>query len=291
MTTQSHSDAAKELQEFLQIIARLRNPNGGCPWDIKQTFESLKPLVLDEAYEVFDAVEVGDGQICEELGDLLSLVALYAQIAEEESKFSFAMVLNGISSKLVRRHPHVFGETKADTAEQVLKNWEAIKEQERTNQQQSGQQKDKQKAKGLLDGLPRSLPALHRAHQIGERCRRVGFDWTSSHQVADKVKEEVNEFLQEVVTANPPGTTKELQPQERARMAEEFGDLLFSLAQYSRHLGINAEEALTAANQKFLKRFQSVESFAEAETGKRSIAGLSAEKMEELWQKAKLSVG
>lgn len=284
MTSVSHDEAARELQEFLRIIAKLRDPQGGCPWDIKQTFASLKPLLIEEAYEVSDAVESGEAQVCEELGDLLSLVALFAQIAEERSAFSFAAIVRGISSKLVRRHPHVFGDVTAKTEEEVLKNWEAIKQEERKNAEKS--------TKGLLDGLPRSLPALQRAHEVGERCARVGFDWSGSTDVAEKVREELNEFLEECGLAS--ATQSSCIPNKSAthtpnpeRMVEEFGDLLFSLAQYSRHLGFNAEEALAAANRKFLKRFHIVESLAEQETGARSIAGLSAEKMQELWLKAK----
>jgi ATP diphosphatase len=280
MTSTPHEEAARELQEFLRIIAKLRDPQGGCPWDIKQTFASLKPLLIEEAYEVADAVESGDAGVCEELGDLLSLVALFAQIAEERSAFSFASILQGISSKLVRRHPHVFGDVKAETEEEVLRNWEAIKQQERKDAEKESAQE-----KGLLDGLPRSLPGLQRAHQIGTRCARVGFDWSSSADVAEKVREELNEFLDECakkaastpVTPSPPADA----------LVEEFGDLLFSLAQYSRHLGFNAEEALAAANNKFLKRYRIVEDLAKSETGNRSIAGLSADKMQELWVKAK----
>jgi ATP diphosphatase len=280
MSQLSQDEAARELQELLRIIAKLRDPQGGCPWDIKQTFASLKPLLIEEAYEVADAVESGDAGVCEELGDLLSLVALFAQIAQERSAFSFASILQGISSKLVRRHPHVFGDVKAETEEEVLRNWEAIKQQERKDAV-----KDSAKEKGLLDGLPRSLPGLQRAHQIGTRCARVGFDWSSSADVAEKVREELNEFLDECakkgtstpVTTSPPPDA----------LVEEFGDLLFSLAQYSRHLGFNAEEALAAANNKFLKRYRIVEDLAKTETGNRSVAGLSAEKMQELWVKAK----
>jgi ATP diphosphatase len=283
MTAESHSKAATALQEFLRIIAKLRDPQGGCPWDIKQTFMTLKPMLIEEAYEVSDAVTEGDAQVCEELGDLLSLVALYAQIAEEQKKFSFEAILTGISEKLVRRHPHVFGDVKAETEEQVLKNWEAIKQQER---------KDSEKAKkGLLDGIPRSLPALQRAHEIGERCARVGFDWNKSSEVAEKVREELDEFLEEALNRGAAEASCLPQQNDKDRLIEEFGDLLFSLAQYSRHLGFNAEEALAAANQKFHKRFRTVEDLSEQQRGDRSIAGLSADQMQELWLQAKKIAG
>jgi ATP diphosphatase len=283
MTVESHVKAASALQELLSIIARLRNPQGGCPWDIKQTFDSLKSLLIEEAYEVSDAVAEGDAQVCEELGDLLSLVALYAQIAEEQKRFSFDAVLTGITEKLVRRHPHVFGDVKAASQEEVLKNWEAIKQQER---KESGKSK-----KGLLDGIPRSLPALQRAHEIGERCARVGFDWNKSDEVAEKVREELNEFLEESLEYSAKLATDASDKSPKERLIEEFGDLLFSLAQYSRHLGCDAEEALAAANQKFHRRFQAIEELCEAQRGERSIAGLAPEQMQDLWLQAKKIVG
>ena len=193
MTTNS---AEASLSRFLQIIAKLRDPNGGCPWDLKQTFETLKPQLVEEAYEVSDAVEASEAAVCEELGDLLSVVALFAQIASEKRTFSFSTILDGISDKLVRRHPHVFGETKVSGTEEVLKNWEQIKQEERA---QKGTPE-----KGLLDGLPRSLPALQKAHQIGERCVRVGFEWSTAADIAGKVNEELQEFVVEVAQIDKP---------------------------------------------------------------------------------------
>ena len=182
-----NAKVAEALSTFLDVIAQLRNPTGGCPWDLKQTFESLRSCLVEESYEISDAVEISDAAVCEELGDLMSIVALYARIAEEGSRFSFASILEGITEKLIRRHPHVFGDVKVSGEAEVLKNWEAIKQQERANQPK--------KEKGLLDGLPRSMPALMKCHEIGVRCGRVGFDWTSTEGVADKVREELAEFL------------------------------------------------------------------------------------------------
>ena len=274
----THADAQTSLARFLDIIAKLRDPQKGCPWDLKQTFESLKPLLIEEAYEVGDAVESGEAAIREELGDLLSLVALFAQIGTERSSFSFASILDGISDKLVRRHPHVFGEQRVSGTEEVLKNWEEIKRQERA-------QSDKAE-KGLLDGLPRSLPALQKAHEIGERCARIGFDWGSREGVAEKVQEELGEFLHELDPSrngqNEPGIA-----QDNAKIFEEFGDLLFTLAQYSRHLGFNAEEALRAANNKFLMRFKHLETSAKKNFGHKAISELGPETLEQLWQEAK----
>jgi len=271
-------DSTAPLARFLEIMAALRNPNGGCPWDLKQTFETLKPLVIEEAYEVADAVEVSPAAVREELGDLVSLIGLFAQIASEQSLFSFDSVLEGISNKLVRRHPHVFGGAKVSGTEEVLRNWEQIKQRERRESADST-------PKGLLDGIPRSLPALLKAHQIGARCARVGFDWGSQEGVADKVREELGEFLQETL---PTGTTDSLGSSSKA--FEEFGDLLFTLAQYSRHMGFNAEEALSQANTKFLTRFRELERVAKERFGDTQLADLSASQLEELWAAAKKRV-
>jgi ATP diphosphatase len=270
-----HHSPSDSTTRFLEIMARLRDPKSGCPWDIKQTFETLKPLLIEEAYEVADAVENGPDAIKEELGDLISLIGLFSQIASEHSQFSFASVLDAISDKLIRRHPHVFGKSKVSGSEEVLKNWEQIKQEERKN---GGEVR-----KGLLDGIPRSLPALLTATQVGERCRRVGFDWSSSEGVAEKVREEVEEFLNEA--KRQLGETKD---QARIdRMREEFGDLLFSLAQLSRHLGFNAEEALRDANTKFMSRFKNVEKLAAERFGEKPLAELGNQVLESLWNDAK----
>lgn len=266
------------LTRFLEIIAKLRDPNGGCPWDIKQTFQSLKPLIIEEAYEVADAVDAGEAAVKEELGDLLSLIALFSQIGAERATFSFGSVLDGICDKLVRRHPHVFGDTKVSGTEEVLKNWEQIKQQERAQ--------DSKSEKGLLDGLPRSLPALQKAHQIGERCARIGFDWGTKEGVAEKVQEELGEFLDELSpTLSDPKATE--QAIDTDRVFEEFGDLLFTLAQYGRHLGFSAEEALAAANDKFMKRFKLLEGYAKADHGSKPLGELGQQVLEGLWQRAK----
>jgi len=270
----------QSLAQFLQIINKLRDPNGGCPWDLKQTFETLKPLVIEEAYEVADAVDSGDEAVKEELGDLLSLVALFSHIASGRGTFTFGSVLDGISEKLVRRHPHVFGDTKVSGTEEVLQNWEQIKQQERGD--------NAQEPKGLLDGLPRSLPALMKAHQIGERCKRVGFDWGTKEGVAEKVKEEVGEFFAEL-KPQPVDSSSSAPAIDYERVFEEFGDLLFTLAQYSRHLGFSAEEALAAANTKFMKRFKTLEGLARSTHGSIPLGQLTSAQLEALWQQAKLA--
>lgn len=270
--------AEASLSRFLKIISKLRDPNGGCPWDLKQTFETLKPQLVEEAYEVSDAVEASEAAVCEELGDLLSVVALFAQIASEKGTFSFSTILEGISDKLVRRHPHVFGETKVSGTEEVLKNWEQIKQEERA---QKGTPE-----KGLLDGLPRSLPALQKAHQIGERCVRVGFEWSTAADIAGKVNEELQEFLVEVA---PHDKAESQDPAAQERVIEEFGDLLFTLAQYSRKLGFNAETALAAANEKFMKRFKHLEGLAKTEYPQIPLDEIGQETLEKLWVRAKVA--
>jgi len=276
MTQATPTDA---LTRFLEIMAALRNPNGGCPWDLKQTFETLKPLVIEEAYEVADAVEAGPQAVCEELGDLVSLIGLFSQIASEQSLFSFSSVLGGISDKLVRRHPHVFGETKVSGTDEVLKNWEQIKQEERKATAE-------ETPKGLLDGVPRSLPALLKAHQIGSRCARVGFDWGSSDGVTDKIREELGEFLHEA----QGGVSTEATQTQSDKAFEEFGDLLFTLAQYARHMGFNPEEALQQANSKFIARFRQVERLARERTGDKPLSELSPDQLEELWRLAKTQI-
>lgn len=271
--------ANSPLERFLQIIAQLRDPQGGCPWDLKQTFETLKPLLIEEAYEVSDAVEMGPTAIKEELGDLVCLVGLFAQIASEQQLFTFDSIVEAISDKLVRRHPHVFGETKVSGTEEVLRNWEQIKQQE-----------GKEKPKGLLDGVPRSLPSLLRAQQIGERCSRIGFDWTSTDGVTDKIQEEISEFLAETKQLASPtqeDTGREERKASEERALEEFGDLLFTLAQYSRHLGFSAEDALQRANSKFLKRFKELECLAAAKYPDKALADLGADTLDVLWNESK----
>ena len=278
-TANSQAQAAESLTKFLDVIARLRNPNGGCPWDLKQTFESLRSCLVEESYEVLDAVETSDEAVREELGDLLSIIALYARIAEERSSFSFASVVEGITEKLVRRHPHVFGDVKVSGEAEVLKNWEAIKQQERAA--------DPKKAKGLLDGLPRSMPALQKCHEIGVRCARVGFDWTNAEGVAEKVREELAEFLAELPNPKNAAMNAGGKPFNKELVYEEFGDLLFTLAQESRHLGFNAEEALAAANAKFMRRFKILEQIATEETPEKPLNTRTTEELEALWQQVK----
>jgi ATP diphosphatase len=263
---------------LLAIAKALRDPAKGCPWDREQSFDSLKPLIIEEAYEVADAVSHGTtAAICEELGDILSLIALFAQIADERAEFNFGDIILTICDKLVRRHPHVFGELKVSSTSEVLRNWELIKKGEA-----SAADAETSKKKGLLDGVPKSLPALLKAHQIGRRAGAVGFDWPSKEAVADKVREEVGEFLNEVKDdVGPPNATCS----ESA--FEEFGDLLFSLAQYARFSGFNPEEALNFANEKFISRFKRLEELSAKSHPGVELSSLTSEELDELWAAVK----
>lgn len=247
------------FEELCQIMARLRAP-GGCPWDREQTFETIKPYLLEESYEVMDAIDQGDFEgLAEELGDLMLQAVFFAQMASEEGRFNILDSINSINSKLIRRHPHVFGDGRADTAEDVKKRWDEIKAEE------------KPKPKGLLAGVPRSVPALVEAQKISKKAADAGFDWENVGQVYDKVDEE----LQELRAADSNG------------VEEEIGDLLFTVVNLARFMRVDPEQALRKTNAKFRRRFASVEAGLEAR-GK-DLAASNVAEMEELWQQAKRS--
>jgi MazG family protein len=268
------SDTARAAQEFtrlVEIMATLRGPDG-CPWDREQTIDSLKPFVLEETYEVLEAIDRHDhAALGEELGDFVFEAVFLAQLEAEAGHFTIADSLRSIADKLVRRHPHVFrrdeGEAALDTAGQVRTRWEEIKARERGAS--AG-------PKTLLSGLAPALPALLRAYHIGVRAASVGFDWTTPGDIVDKIQEEVDE-LREVVDAAGPI--------DQARAEEEMGDLLFSIANLSRKLGIEPETALRKANDKFTTRFATLEK-AVADSG-RSMNEMSLEDLEAEWQRAK----
>ena len=247
-------------------MARLRGP-GGCPWDHEQTLESLRGFVLEETYEVLDAIDRGDhAALLGEIGDLLFEGVFLAQIETDDGRFTVADSLRAISEKLVRRHPHVFG-TKARairTPGQVVEQWEAIKARE---------QKDAGERRALLKGVPRSMPSLLRAYEIGTRVAAVGFDWAKTDHVVDKIEEEVAELRAAV------------HGEGRERAEEEMGDLLFSIAQLARQLGIEPESALRKANEKFSARFEQVEAGLHARGS--SVQDASLEQMEAEWQRVK----
>jgi len=263
------ASAAAEFARLVEIMATLRSP-AGCPWDREQTIDTLKPFVLEETYEVLEAIDRHDHEaLREELGDFVFEAVFLAQLEAEAGRFTIADSLRSIADKLVRRHPHVFArgadDAPVDTAGQVRARWEEIKAQERT----PGDDRT------LLVGIPPTLPALLRAYQIGLRAASVGFDWTQAADVIAKIQEEVDE-LREVASAAPP---------DQARAEEEMGDLLFAIANLSRKLGIEPETALRKANEKFTKRFETMERAIVASG--RTMRGLKLDELEREWQRAK----
>ncbi|PWV65907.1 nucleoside triphosphate pyrophosphohydrolase [Plasticicumulans acidivorans] len=257
-----------DVGALLQLMANLRDPQHGCPWDLAQTYRSIVPHTLEEAYEVADAVERGDlGELRAELGDLLLQVVFYSQLASEEGVFSFNDVVQGLIDKLVRRHPHVFGDTQyADLAEQAA-DWERIKRDERHSQgQPSG---------GLLADVPLGMPGLTRAVKLTRKAARVGFDWDRAGAVLDKIEEEIRELRAEIEC----GAALE-------RLQDELGDVLFATANLARHLDIDPEQAVRGTNAKFERRFRYIEECLAA--GGRTPRDASLEEMDRLWNEAKV---
>src|SRR4030065_1292945 len=253
---------SQNWDRLVQIMDRLRGETG-CPWDKKQTRESLKPYLIEEAYEVLEAIEEKDAKkLKEELGDLLYQILFHARISKENSEFDIEDVLSASCEKMVRRHPHVFGDKKADNAEEVLKQWEEIKKGEKGNDRKS-----------LLEGVPAHLPALLGAHQLQARAARVGFDWEHVGQVFAKVQEEMGEF------------EEEFRGGERERMESELGDLLFALVNIGRFIEVSPEDALRKTISRFMSRFRHIEETI-AQQGL-DWKGVSLEAMEELWQEGK----
>jgi len=255
--------AAEAFAELVRIMEQLRAP-GGCPWDREQTRESIKPYVIEEAYEVAEAIE--DNNIDElrtELGDLLLQIVFHSEMAREEGLFTIEDVVRGISEKMIRRHPHVFGDTAVKDSAEVLRNWARIKAEERRDREDNS----------VVTGVPRAMPALLRGHRLSEKASRVGFDWESADEVLEKVREEVAELEAAVQLGNP-------------REAEaELGDLLFALTSLGRHLGVQAEDALQRANDRFIRRFRYIEErLAERQ---QDIHAASPREMNDLWEEAK----
>jgi len=254
------------FESFAEIVAHLRAPNG-CPWDREQTHESLRKHLLEESYEAISAIDSGDfAEMREEFGDLLLQVVLQSQIANEEGQFNVNQVIQGIHSKIVRRHPHVFGDLELEGVQGVLANWEKLKEKERSEKKEKGEKEEK----GLLDGVPLALPALSQAQEYQDRAARVGFDWPEIEGVLDKVKEEIEEIKN---------------AETNFELASEIGDLFFALVNVARWKHIDAESALRGTNMKFKKRFGYVEQGAKKE--ERELSSLSLDEMEALWQEAK----
>jgi nucleoside triphosphate diphosphatase len=256
-----------EIERLKQIMERLRGPDG-CPWDREQTFQTLRTFLLEETYELLEAIAIGSpAAIREELGDLLIQIVFQAQVAKEQGHFDIEDVMRGIADKIVRRHPHVFGGKSLRTADQVLAQWEQIKVEERRTSIDGS----------LFAGVPAQLPALLKALRISTKAARVGFDWPDLHGLLAKLAEETDEMREAI------------QSRERSRIEEELGDLLFVLANVARHLEIDPEEALQAANRKFVTRFRQVEERLKAEGLKTSPT--HRRRMEELWEEVKTSEG
>lgn len=258
----------REFQELVELVRRLRDP-GGCPWDREQTLESLRPMIVEEAYEVVEAIDADDpAKLADELGDLLFQVVFAAKIAQDRGVFEIRNVVGAIHSKMVRRHPHVFGDAVMETADDVLKNWDELK---RTERKAAG----KDHPKGLLDSVSGHLPALLEAHSLTDRASRVGFDWPSLEPVLEKLEEELGELREEIAA----------EERDRARVEDEVGDLLFAAVNVARQLGVDPETALKRSNRKFRRRFAHVERGLEGQG--RSTKEATLDEMDALWDEAK----
>lgn len=268
--TSTLSDAREEMQSLVETIWRLRQPDG-CPWDRKQTHESIGKNMIEEAYEALDCIEAGDeAHLREELGDVLMQVVLHAQIAADAGAFTMADVARDINDKLIRRHPHVFGECSADSADEVLAIWDSVKLAEKGAKDADAAEAG-ERPEGLLEGVPRSLPALMEAQKVSRKAASAGFEWETVADVWDKVAEERAEF-----EAEAPGT---------AERELEFGDLLFALVNVARKEGIDAESALRASTAKFRERWAAMENVAYE--GGVSLGSLTTEQLDSLWDKVK----
>ena len=278
----------RHFEALVGLQARLRAPNG-CPWDREQTHESLRKYLVEETYEVLDALESGDPQkFANELGDLLLQIVFHAQLAAEAGRFDIHEVIDQIYTKMVRRHPHVFGNVTAETSAEVLKNWEELKAQERAAEKGRAHASGKAPAQveSVLDGVPKSLPALLEAHQLSRRAANVGFDWQSVEGLFEKLSEEAKELRRELESHR--GAEQKDATASAVRAEEELGDLLFVCVNLARFLGTDAEIALKKANRKFASRFRLMEQMAAGRGEK--LSGLSADQLEMLWAEAKSAI-
>ncbi len=288
-----------KFERAVAIMARLRAP-GGCPWDREQTFDSIKPYTLEETYEVLEAIDHRDwDELTGELGDLLLQVLFYAEMAKEEKRFTLDDVLDRLSNKLVDRHPHVFGDVKAETSADVLRNWEALKAEEKKKRLAAGGGKSAQPEeapKSVLAGISSAIPSLLEAFKLSSRAAHVGFDWPNIEGLFEKLEEEVGELRREVAKIPAPGPQPQLRgvagargvaiPADlRSRMEDEVGDLFFVLVNIARYLSLDPESALRRTNRKFKRRFQWLES--ELANSGRALQQASLEEMESLWQRSK----
>jgi ATP diphosphatase len=267
---------SQNITRLIEIMEALRQPETGCPWDIVQTFETIKPYTLEEAYEVADAIERKDmDDLCDELGDLLLQVVFHARMAEEAGDFAFGDVVEAITRKMIRRHPHVFARSEADTPQAVKLQWDQIKQAEKAERRERRARRGlpEDTSKGHLGSVQRSFPALVEALKLQERAAKVGFDWSSPEPILDKIEEEIAE-LREALASN-----------DKARVADELGDLIFAVVNIGRHVGADPEMALRSTNTKFRRRFSHIETALEA--AGETLEDATLERMEELWQAAK----
>ena len=259
--------APASIEKLVWIMSQLRDPNKGCPWDLKQDYSSIVPYTLEEAFEVAEAIENEDfDELEKELGDLLFQVVFYARLGEEEQRFDFSKVVSAICEKLIRRHPHVFADQEFASDEEIKQNWEDEKAKERH---------DKNQQTSILTDIPKSLPALSQANKIQKRCAHVGFDWDNISDVVDKIKEELDEVEHELAQTPVP----------QDKLSEEIGDLLFAVVNLARHVKIDPEQTLRQANRKFSKRFQFIEQHHI--DNDLDIKTSTLDYLEQLWQQAK----
>jgi nucleoside triphosphate diphosphatase len=287
----------ERFERAVSIMSRLRGP-GGCPWDREQTFDSIKPYTIEETYEVLEAIDNGDWEeLPGELGDLLLQVLFYAQMAKDQGTFSIDDVLDRLSNKLVDRHPHVFGDVKADTASEVVRNWEALKREEKQKRETAnGNAKTKNKTESILAGVSSAMPALLEAHKLSSKAANVGFDWPNVEGLFDKLHEEAEELREELKHFPAPGPQPlgkgvagagrpKISEELRCRLEEEVGDLFFVLVNIARYLSLDSEPALKKTNRKFKRRFQWMEE--QLHSSSRDLQDTPVEDLEALWQKAK----
>jgi MazG family protein len=279
-----------DFQDLVALMARLRSPEG-CPWDREQTYATLAPMLLEEAYEAFEAVEdAREGRpenLREELGDLLFQIVFYAQVARERGEFTIDDVTDAVHTKMVRRHPHVFGDVTVRDNEELLRNWEAMKAEEKrakNGEKRAGGKVEEDADSSLLDGVSSKAPALMEAHQLSTKAARVGFDWRNVEEIFDKLHEEIDELRAAIRERSEAGADAEA---EQQRVREELGDLLFVVTNIARYLSVEPEAALKLTNRKFRRRFRHIERGLKARG--RELDSATIEEMEELWQEAKTS--
>ena len=269
-------EPSKDISRLIEIMAALRHPETGCPWDIEQNFQTIKPYTIEEAYEVSDAIERGDmDDLCDELGDLLLQVVFHARMAEEAGEFSFGDVVNAITTKMIRRHPHVFARSAADTPDAVKIQWDEIKQAEKRERAERRARRGitEDFKGGFLGSVQRSFPALTEALKLQECAAKVGFDWSAPEPILDKIEEEIDELR------------VALRDGDRAKVSDELGDLIFAVVNIGRHVKADPEQALRGTNTKFRRRFNHIENVLDAEG--ETLEAASLERMEEIWQAAK----